>query len=243
MSFHFTHFPCDDWENIHFVLLSSSNRKYEQFIHCLGLGHETMVCAVCLSIFSWTRSVPIVTRWCYQMETFSTLLVICAGNSPVPGEFPAQRPVTRSFDVFFDLRLNKRLSKQSWGWWFDSLSRILWRHCNEYDSTCTSTETEILSFWLNFHQWLHRKLSSGAISNGRFVKMTTFLVQQIYEYISVWFAENGSGSHGYVVDCSGNQTIWQNEIQIQQIHSEDCAINVNESASDTRSCLFIYIYI
>ena len=42
---------------------------------------------------------------------------VCAGNSPVPGEFPAQRPVTRSFDVFFDLRLNKRLSKQSWGWW------------------------------------------------------------------------------------------------------------------------------
>ena len=36
-----------------------------------------------------------------------------AGNSPVPGEFPTQRPVTRSFDVYFDLRLNKRLSKQS----------------------------------------------------------------------------------------------------------------------------------
>ena len=44
------------------------------------------------------------------METFSALLAICAGNSPVPGEFPTQRPVTRSFDVFFDLRLNKRLS-------------------------------------------------------------------------------------------------------------------------------------
>ena len=39
------------------------------------------------------------------METFSALLAICAGNSPVPGEFPAQRPVTRSFDVFCDLRL------------------------------------------------------------------------------------------------------------------------------------------
>ena len=37
------------------------------------------------------------------METFSTLLAICAGNSPVPGEFPIQRPVTRSFDVYFDL--------------------------------------------------------------------------------------------------------------------------------------------
>ena len=52
------------------------------------------------------------------------------GNSPVPGEFPTQRPVTRSFDVFFDLRLNKRLSKQSWGWWSETLSRSLWRHRN-----------------------------------------------------------------------------------------------------------------
>ena len=62
------------------------------------------------------------------MKTFSALLAICAGNSPVPAEFPAQRPVTRSFDVFFDLRPNKRLSKQSWGWWFEPPSRPLWRH-------------------------------------------------------------------------------------------------------------------
>ena len=64
-------------------------------------------------------------RWRRQMETFSALLAICAGNSPVPGEFPAQRPVTWSFHVFFDLRLNKRLSKQSQGWWFETLSRPL----------------------------------------------------------------------------------------------------------------------
>ena len=49
--------------------------------------------------------------WRHQMETFSVLLTLCAGNSPVTGEFPAQRPMKRSFDVFFDLRLNKRLSK------------------------------------------------------------------------------------------------------------------------------------
>ena len=69
--------------------------------------------------------------WRHQMETFFALLAMCAGNSPVPGEFPAQRPGTRSFDVFFDLRLNKRFSKQSWGWWFETLSRPLWRHCND----------------------------------------------------------------------------------------------------------------
>ena len=68
--------------------------------------------------------------WHHQMETFSALLALCAGNSPVTGEYPAQRPVTRSFDIFFDLCLNKRLSKQSWGWWFETPSRSLWRHCN-----------------------------------------------------------------------------------------------------------------
>ena len=65
------------------------------------------------------------------METFSALLAIGAGNSPVTGQFPSQRPVTRGFDVFFDLRLNKRLNKQWWGWWFETPSRLLWRHCNE----------------------------------------------------------------------------------------------------------------
>ena len=69
--------------------------------------------------------------WRHEMETFSALLAICAGNSPVTGEFPAERPVTRTFDVFFDLHLNKRLSKQWWGWWFEMPPRSLWRHCNE----------------------------------------------------------------------------------------------------------------
>ena len=49
------------------------------------------------------------------------------GEFTGPGEVPAQRPVTQSFDVFFDLRLNKRLSKQPWGWWFKTLSWSLWR--------------------------------------------------------------------------------------------------------------------
>ena len=64
---------------------------------------------------------PSITWWRHQMETFSTLLAMRAVNSPVPGEFPAQRPVSRSFDVFFELHLNTRLSKQSWGWWFETL--------------------------------------------------------------------------------------------------------------------------
>ena len=52
------------------------------------------------------------------------------GDSLVPGEFAAQSPMTRSFDVCFDLRLNKRLSKQSWRWWFETPLRPLRRCCN-----------------------------------------------------------------------------------------------------------------
>ena len=68
--------------------------------------------------------------WRHQMGTFSALLALFAGNSPVTGEFPAHRPVTQSFDVFYDLRLNKPLSKQSWGWWFETPSRSLRRQYN-----------------------------------------------------------------------------------------------------------------
>ena len=71
------------------------------------------------------------TWWRHQMETFSPLLARSAGNPPVIGEFPSQMPVKRSFYIFFDLRLNKRLSKLSRGWWFETPWRPLWRHCNE----------------------------------------------------------------------------------------------------------------
>ena len=63
------------------------------------------------------------------MDTFSALLVLCEGNPPVTGGFPLQWPVTRSFDVFFDLRLNKRLSRQLRRRWFETPSPSLLRHC------------------------------------------------------------------------------------------------------------------
>ena len=74
------------------------------------------------------------------METFLALLDLCAGNSPVAGEFLAQRPVTRSFDVFFDLRLNKRLSR-------DGEAGDLRRHGAHYDVIVMILET-ISSLWL-----------------------------------------------------------------------------------------------
>ena len=72
--------------------------------------------------FSW---------WHHQMETFSGLLALCAGNSLVTSEFPSQRPVTRSFKVFFHLRLNKLWSKQFRHQWFEMPSHSLWCHCND----------------------------------------------------------------------------------------------------------------
>ena len=84
--------------------------------------------------------------WRHQMETFSALLAFCARNSPVTGEFHALRPVTRSFDVFFHLRLNKRLRKQSRGWWSETPSCPLWRQCN--------AKTPSLQWKTYMTQWL-----------------------------------------------------------------------------------------
>ena len=98
------------------------------------MKHKHKSYTLWISVFLAACVMLQINTWRHQMETFAALLAICAGNSPVPGEFPTQRPVTRSFDVFFDMRLNKRLCKQSWGWWFETLSRLLWRNCNWYSA-------------------------------------------------------------------------------------------------------------
>ena len=68
--------------------------------------------------------------WHHQMGTVSMSLALCEGNPPVTGGFPSQRPVMQKFYVFFDLHLNKRLSKPSRCQWFETPSHSLWRHCN-----------------------------------------------------------------------------------------------------------------
>ena len=69
--------------------------------------------------------------WRLEMETFSELLALCEGNSPATGGFPSHRPVTWSCDVFFGLRLIKRLSNQSRRRWFEMPScSLLWRYCD-----------------------------------------------------------------------------------------------------------------
>ena len=90
------------------------------------------------NVFSW---------WRHQIETSSALLAFCAGNSLV--KFPSKRLVTRS-DVFVHLCLNRRLSKQWWGWWFETQSRPLWRHCCVFPLLLCSTWCGHLMFWKSF---------------------------------------------------------------------------------------------
>ena len=69
--------------------------------------------------------------WRHQMETFSALLALCVGNSGHQW-IPCTKASDAELWCFFDLRLSKRLSKQSWGWWFKTPLHPLWCHCNYY---------------------------------------------------------------------------------------------------------------
>ena len=91
-------------------------------VHIATLPVIQFICGMTGGWYTW---------WRHQMEVYSALLALCAWNSPVTGEFPSQRPVTRRLGVFFDLRLNTRLSKQSRRRWFATPSCSLWRHCND----------------------------------------------------------------------------------------------------------------
>ena len=89
--------------------------------------------AITMLTLSWLLPhEPYYANYIYCMMT-SSYGNIFRVTGPLCGEFTGDRwqwPVTRSFDVLFDLRLNKRLSKQSGGWWFETSSHPLWRHCN-----------------------------------------------------------------------------------------------------------------
>ena len=136
--------------------------------------------------------------WRHQMETFSALLTFCAGNSPVTGEFPSQRPVTRIFDVFFNLRVNKRLSKQSWGCCFETQSRPLWRHSNASDPSHSASEELctrsapccVLVIWCNdrfcpYHLALLHT-SACSITNHVFTVMLRHACMCQLVVLSVW---------------------------------------------------------
>ena len=78
--------------NIHWHSVKYLDRRYQW--SCI------FVIVTLFFVFTRVREITIVSWWQHQMETFSTLLALCEKNSPVTGEFPSQRPVTRSFGVF-----------------------------------------------------------------------------------------------------------------------------------------------
>ena len=70
-----------------------------------------------------------ITWWHHQMEAFSVLLALCVRNPPITGGFPSESPMTRSFDVFFGVRLNKRLNKQLIHLWFQKVATVYAKRC------------------------------------------------------------------------------------------------------------------
>ena len=92
---------------------------------------DVIMCCPSTTVLQWGEPEGDWSWWRHQMESFSALLALCGGGGFTgPGEFPTQKLVAQSFDVFFDLRLNKQLSKQRWSWWFETQSWSLWRQCN-----------------------------------------------------------------------------------------------------------------
>ena len=112
--------------NITLVMLNRLRFKH------IGVVNLLSVCLFVVNAILPSKLHMIYTWWRHQLETFSAFLAFCVKNSPVTGKFPSQRSVTRSFDIFFDLCLNKRLSKRSWSSWIETQLRPLWRHRSEF---------------------------------------------------------------------------------------------------------------
>ena len=115
--------------------------------------------------------------WRHQMETFSALLALCAGNSLVNSLHKGQW--RGAFDVFFvDLRLNTQLSKQSWGWWFEMPLRSLWRHCN--DSAVINSLTPDDAIW-HYSMWstLVQVMASGLTAPSHCLNQCWFLISGV----------------------------------------------------------------
>ena len=195
------------------------------------ISFHTLKMIDCYTVLVWW------SWWRHQMETFSALLAICVGNSPVTGEFPAQRPVARGFDVFFHLRPNKRLSKQSWGWWFEMPSRTLWRQCNNALYQFFPDKPERLADFLvayttqqgapqkgpfpdakvcHRHQGYPR--SSATITVTCHPGMTQTLARYVYVYLAgnsrtlclcelEVYLSQGENVHSYTISCMQYQSI------------------------------------
>ena len=145
----------------------------------------------------------ITTWWRHQMETLSALLALCAENPPVIDEFPHKRPVTWSFDVFFDQGLNIQLSKQSRSRGFATPLHSLQHHCDEkqrlrhlkplnkqsnfrlFHMLWTSCEVAEI-YDPNFHHFT-RRCPSMQVAYSRKSNMTLFRGKFVIDIRFVWF--------------------------------------------------------
>ena len=142
------------------------------------------------------------------MEALSMWLALCAGNSPVTGEFPSQRPVKPSFDVFFDRRLNKRLSKQPRRLRFETPPRSLWRHCNDkftppgHRNMCIHRKRNIVILTRFSSLAAVKMTNSSAASHENFVK---FLLYFFFKGM----AENISFVKGSIMKLNNETVQWR----------------------------------
>ena len=159
------------------------------------------------------------------METFSALLALCVVNSMVTGEFPSQRPVTWSFDVFFDLRLNKWLSKQSWGWWFETPSSSLWRHCNDLEiwwMALKNNRAPLLTYFklcASFcsHWWIQTGVTVQKppiwVKIGDFLSPVTLKFDRWpWKTIGSLFYATSSYVHHFIAICEFKLELWSGKI-------------------------------
>ena len=108
------------------------NSMAKVLVLCLFCIKPSVYFSWCLIIQSW---------WRHQMETFSALLAHLCGEFTGPRRIPHTKVSDTELWCSFYLCLNKRLNKQWWGWWFETLSRLLWRHRNgNLYSACSTQE-------------------------------------------------------------------------------------------------------
>ena len=93
------------------------------------------------------------------------------GESTGSGGFPSPRPMSRGFDILFDLCLNKRLSKQSRRQWFEAPSCSLWRHCSgiigSYQLTTSHTVSVAESVSISWNHLLYFHFDVWGLRGGR----------------------------------------------------------------------------
>ena len=107
----------------------------------MGIRYQDIICAHRWNRGGWGLGYLALhfvgIRWRHQMQTFSALLALCVGNSPVTSELPSQKPVKRCFDFFY-LRLVKN------GWLNNRKAGDLRRHCSHYDVIVMYTKHPVL---------------------------------------------------------------------------------------------------